>query len=425
MNCGTSSRTEEEMEEGFVDGEAGMKGDGRQPPWLSGVELLEDAQRNKHALPSGCEGIDILLGGGLREGQLTEIVGPSSSGKTQVCLHSALGVTDMHLGVVIFLDTCNSFSPNRIASIVNQQTGTLVKEGEESRLKRILSSILCQSVFDIFELLDVLHQLECKMKHQVTSGRNRIRLLIIDSISSLITPILGGKNSQGRLLMISTGILLKKIANEYNISVLVANHMVGGEGGNLKPALGESWRSIPHVRLLLSRDQGSNICNVSVLKHTIIMKALLTWALSVILMGDLIFTSTALIHQQLSLIKCLMLTTQRIQIRVEKKDFVEVVDILRVKKDLRSQWPSVDDSVLPIAGVMGSKPCGHSLDIGICLGHQQQPQLQENKNPTDGMYPENKSLMQLLCPGRSYHGWSMIWLHHVVVSLLIDDDVGA
>lgn len=32
--------------------------------------------------------IDALLGGGLREGQVTEIVGPSSSGKTQVCLIS-------------------------------------------------------------------------------------------------------------------------------------------------------------------------------------------------------------------------------------------------------------------------------------------------------------------------------------------------
>nr|XP_018679769.1 PREDICTED: DNA repair protein RAD51 homolog 4 isoform X4 [Musa acuminata subsp. malaccensis] len=199
--------------------------DGRQPSWLNGVELLEDAKWNKHVLPTGCKGIDILLGGGLREGQLTEIVGPSSSGKTQ---------------------------------------------GKEGRLKRIMSSILCHSLFDIFELLDVLHQLECKLKHQVKSSGNRIRLLIVDSISSLITPILGGKNSQGRLMMITTGILLKKIANEYNLSVLVTNHMVGGEGGSLKPALGESWKNIPHVRLSLSRDQGSNVCNVSILKHTII-----------------------------------------------------------------------------------------------------------------------------------------------------------
>ena len=47
----------------------------------------------------------------------------------------------------------------------------------------------------------------------------------------------------------------------------VTNHMVGGDGGTSKPALGESWKSVPHVRLQLSRLQGSNICNVSIRKH--------------------------------------------------------------------------------------------------------------------------------------------------------------
>lgn len=35
--------------------------------------------------------VDVLLGGGLREGQLTEIVGPSSSGKTQVASWASFG----------------------------------------------------------------------------------------------------------------------------------------------------------------------------------------------------------------------------------------------------------------------------------------------------------------------------------------------
>ncbi|XP_038980947.1 DNA repair protein RAD51 homolog 4 isoform X3 [Phoenix dactylifera] len=199
-------------------------------PWLNGVELLEDSNRNKHFLPTGYEGIDVLLGGGLCEGQLTEIVGSSSSGKTQVCLYSAAHVADKHFGVVMFLDTCNSFSPKRIACMVDQ--------------------------------------LSSSFSGEVTSGHTKICLLIIDSISSLLTPVLGGKGSEGRLLMVSAGIILKKLANEHNVSVLVTNHMVGGEGGILKPALGESWKSIPHVRLQLTHDQGSNICNVSILKHT-------------------------------------------------------------------------------------------------------------------------------------------------------------
>lgn len=47
----------------------------------------------------------------------------------------------------------------------------------------------------------------------------------------------------------------------------VTNHVVGGEDGNSKPALGESWKSVPHVRLLLSRECGGNACNISIIKH--------------------------------------------------------------------------------------------------------------------------------------------------------------
>lgn len=47
----------------------------------------------------------------------------------------------------------------------------------------------------------------------------------------------------------------------------VTNHMVSGERGIHKPALGESWKSIPHVRLELSREHGSNICNMCIVRH--------------------------------------------------------------------------------------------------------------------------------------------------------------
>ncbi|XP_028552025.1 DNA repair protein RAD51 homolog 4 [Dendrobium catenatum] len=235
--------------------------------WMNGVELLDDALRNKRFLPTGCDGIDTLLGGGLREGQLTEIVGPSSSGKTQFCLYVASNVAVKLCGSVVFLDTSNSFSPTRIASIVNQIFGPAVKEGQEIRIKNIMSSIHCQSVFDIFSLQDVLHELYNTLKMQTISKGDKICMLVVDSVSSLITPILGSKNSQGRSLMVSVGYLMKQLADEWNLSVLVTNHMVSG-GETSKPALGESWKCIPHVRLQLSRCPGSSICNVSVLKHT-------------------------------------------------------------------------------------------------------------------------------------------------------------
>ncbi|XP_038901758.1 DNA repair protein RAD51 homolog 4 isoform X2 [Benincasa hispida] len=237
-------------------------------PWMNGLELLEDARENKHILSTGFEGIDVLLGGGLREGQLTEIVGPSSSGKTQVCLRAASNVSTNYKAKVFYLDSGNSFSPQRISGFVNWKPGTALDRTEQSMLQQVLSSISCHSVFNIFTMFDALHQLEFNLRSQMCKGHQRVQLLIVDSISSLVTPILGGSGSQGHALMISAGTLLKKIAHEHNIAVLVTNHTVGGDRGTSKPALGESWKSVPHVRLQLSRDAGSNVCQASILKHS-------------------------------------------------------------------------------------------------------------------------------------------------------------
>ncbi|XP_037463382.1 DNA repair protein RAD51 homolog 4-like isoform X1 [Triticum dicoccoides] len=238
--------------------------------WSDGMQLLKDAAERKHFLPTGLEGIDTLLGGGLRKGQLTEITGQSSSGKTQVCLYSAAHVAARHMGVVLYLDTSNSFSPTRIAHILDELPISLIKEPKDVRLKRVMSSIICESVFDIFALFEVLDRLEVSLNGKVTNGSNRICLLIIDSVSSLLAPIIGGKNSQaGRSMMISVAMILKKLAHKHNLSVLVTNHMVAGNGAP-KPALGESWKAVPHIRLMISRDRGSNIYTATTLKHTLL-----------------------------------------------------------------------------------------------------------------------------------------------------------
>ncbi|XP_044957612.1 DNA repair protein RAD51 homolog 4 isoform X2 [Hordeum vulgare subsp. vulgare] len=238
-------------------------------PWSDGTQLLEDAAERKHFLPTGLEGIDTLLGGGLRKGQLTEITGQSSSGKTQVCLYSAAHVAARHMGAVLYLDTSNSFSPSRIACILDELPVSLIKEPKDVRLKRVMSSIICESVFDIFALFEVLDQLEVSLNGKVHHDGNKICLLIIDSVSSLLAPIIGGENSQGRSMMISVAMILKKLAHKHNLSALVTNHMVAGNEAP-KPALGESWKAVPHIRLMVSRDRRSNICTATTLKHTLL-----------------------------------------------------------------------------------------------------------------------------------------------------------
>ncbi|CAK9169555.1 unnamed protein product [Ilex paraguariensis] len=139
----------------------------------------------------GCERIDMFLQGGLPEGHLTELVGPSSSGKTQVSLRAASSVAKNYLDSALFLDTCNSISPKRIAQIVGQISDPDNKEVNKV-IQRVMNSIVYHAVFDIYTLLNVLHCLEFNLRSQKVS---QLRLLIVDSISSLISPILGGNGT--------------------------------------------------------------------------------------------------------------------------------------------------------------------------------------------------------------------------------------
>ena len=81
------------------------------------------------------------------------------------------------------------------------------------------------------------------------------KLVILDSVSALIGPILGAGGSQhshGHALMSALGHMLKYIATQYTAAILCTNHMVGS-GTNPRPALGESWKNQPHTRLQLVR----------------------------------------------------------------------------------------------------------------------------------------------------------------------------
>jgi len=174
-----------------------------------------------------------LLGGGLFTGEQFEIIGESSTGKTQMCLSITLNVALLSSCSVAYIDTSNSFSANRIAQLYHYSKTSSTEE-------EVLSRIICFRVFDIFHLMQMLEQLKIQLENQTGYGQN-LRLIIIDSLGSLISPILVNNplvGTMGHTLMASLSRSIKFLAAEYNIAFLTTNFTVRGKDDKLKPALG-------------------------------------------------------------------------------------------------------------------------------------------------------------------------------------------
>ncbi|XP_059315212.1 DNA repair protein RAD51 homolog 4 isoform X5 [Lycium ferocissimum] len=219
-------------------------------PWVDGQELLDDALQNKRFLPTGCRR---CISSWWIKRRISNGVSRFAYKRLQL---------SQKTGAKLFSWTLEILSLQNVLLKLSLRHQIFLPV--DKALQQVMNNIVCMSVFDIFTLFEVLHQLKNNLRSQIDQ---HIKMLIIDSISSLITPILGGGGAQGHALMVSVGFLLKRLAHEHDISILVTNHMVGGERGTSKPALGESWRSVPHVRLLLSKDHVRNISSMSVLRH--------------------------------------------------------------------------------------------------------------------------------------------------------------
>ena len=240
-------------------------------------------------LPTGCDGVDDLLGGGLRQGQVTELTGEAGTGKTQLCLSAAASAAALGHRVV-YVDTGGGFSSARIKEF---HRGFVTADADTSEVEQhlalTLDLITVVRVHDVMHAFKVLEELglgllgdpgvkgDGGLEGEADSAMigREMGLLVVDSLSSLLSPTLTRLHHQGYTTMASVASLLRSLAPVHNCAVLYTNHTVsaggmggdggggggerggaGGSGPSVKPALGIRWTSTPHSRLCLSRDGG-------------------------------------------------------------------------------------------------------------------------------------------------------------------------
>jgi RAD51-like protein 3 len=224
-----------------------------------------------HVLSSGCSNIDELLDRGLWCGEVTEIVGEASTGKTQICMTAAADALASTAATVAYIDSGSSIDMLRMHSILSKRCSNAecVEEAFDKRM-RIFT---CPQVHALLDVIDVIVQSLQTYRFKTVvpdedTGKaafyRNLKLVVVDSLSAILSPVLGISSVRvplGHVLMAHVAKGLHYLAAEYNVAVLVTNHMVSDHdadmGGrhprlhSLKPALGPSWAHVPSRQIAL------------------------------------------------------------------------------------------------------------------------------------------------------------------------------
>jgi len=230
---------------------------------MTGAELYEYRTRRIDRIPTGSSDLDELLGGGIETESITEFYGVWGSGKTQVC-HTAATLVQAPVekgglkGTVIWIDTENTFRPERIIDIAMNKLG----KTKEDAIK-FLDNITVLRAFNSAHQIQLINNLSHYLTedlHDKTAEDPKPRLLIIDSLTALFrTEFLGRGTLQNRQSKI--GAMMKKITRvieTWKLACLITNQVMNdpatpGFMDSIKPVGGNLVGHLSTYRLYIKR----------------------------------------------------------------------------------------------------------------------------------------------------------------------------
>jgi len=246
---------------------------------LTGRELLNYRTKKIQFLETGASNLNEALGGGYETGVITELYGDDGSGKTQLCMLACItaqlpykrrcfkckkeGGQDMvrcpdcdvktiSIGGlsengkpcrVIYMDTENSFRPERVIEMVIERDLVQTKEQSAIEIKRgkpkeALNEEEWEKAVAFLDNITILkpsgagHQImigeEMGSIIEGEEGQDKAKILVVDSImSNLRLEYAGRANLSDRQVALSPHIKhLSRTAEIYNIVVLITNQVL-------------------------------------------------------------------------------------------------------------------------------------------------------------------------------------------------------
>mmetsp|Transcript_48845 Transcript_48845/g.85450 ORF Transcript_48845/g.85450 Transcript_48845/m.85450 type:complete len:346 (-) Transcript_48845:106-1143(-) len=212
-------------------------------------------------LSTGSNDLDVLLGGGIETGSITEIFGEFRTGKTQLC-HTLCVTAQRPLdqggaeGRVIYVDTEGTFRPQKLVAIA---------ERFQMNPEEVLDNIICARAHNSEQQYELLSDAAALMSD------SRYALLVVDSATALYRTDYSGRGELSERQMHLGQFLrqLTRLAEEFGIAVVITNQVVANPDGmsfakdNTKPIGGNIMAHASTTRLKLKKGRGDNrICQV-------------------------------------------------------------------------------------------------------------------------------------------------------------------
>ncbi|PRP77406.1 hypothetical protein PROFUN_14366 [Planoprotostelium fungivorum] len=204
--------------------------------------ILESKSRKAGYLASTIDPLDRHLLGGIPSGSVTEIVSQAGMGKTQMChmlsVIATLPVDKGGLdGGVIYYDTETAFSAERLVEMAREKYPEEFKGATD--IERLVNRVQKHSLQNL----------------EVTIIEHKIKLIVLDSIASVVRKETRGDSAEKRTEAVSKeAALLKNLAEIFDIPVVVTNRVTKKyETGQsyVSPALGTLWAHSVNNRIVL------------------------------------------------------------------------------------------------------------------------------------------------------------------------------
>ena len=193
-------------------------------------------------ISTGLKKLDQFLGGGIKEGLITDVYGSNATGKTQLALQISLNVLK-NGGQVLFQDTTNEFRPERLVEMMRKQE---------------ISSALLEKI-KVGLITNTTQQIQYLSKISIKN----FSLIIIDNVTDLFSFEYSKKEHalEKHIFFMKYMHNLSNIAINTKIPIIVTNTV--GKINNLENEnLEKSISMFTHIKIRLSKNNNERICQV-------------------------------------------------------------------------------------------------------------------------------------------------------------------